>query len=229
MKLRILSTFLIALLLPMSLFSYEISFNKKFIKLVTPDLLSTYVNISIENDSEKIINNNIEKFNDYIKDNNLIEKTHGSFTLSPKYNYFKNTQKFIGYVGNLKYTIKAKNASNLNKFISDLIELEKKLDKNNVKLRISNVSWITSTNLYDNSLDTLRIDAMTWIEKYADSLKDILKKDCTIKSININKSNNQFIRATQMESFSSKRVSNVAPVNSNQEIKIESNFVLECK
>lgn len=229
MKLRILSTFLIALLLPMSLFSYEVSFNKKFIKLVTPDLLSTYVNISIENDSEKIINNNIEKFNDYIKDNNLIEKTHGNFTLSPKYNYFKNTQKFIGYVGNLKYTIKAKNASNLNKFISDLIELEKRLDKNNVKLRISNVSWITSTNLYDNSLDTLRIDAMTWIEKYADSLKDILEKDCTVKSININKSNNQFIRATQMESFSSKRVSNVAPVNSNQEIKIESNFVLECK
>ncbi len=229
MKTRILFTFLLALLLPMSLFSYELSFNKKFTKLVTPDLLTTHINISIENDSENFINKNIAKFNDYIKSNKLIEKTQGNFTLSPKYHYFKNTQKFLGYVGNLKYTIKAKNASNLNKFISDLIELEKKLDKNNVKLRISNVSWITSTKLYDNSLDTLRIDAMRWIEKYSKSLRMVLSKDCTVKSININKSNNHFIRATQMESFSSKRVSNVAPVNSNQEIKIEPNFILECK
>ncbi|MBU3014314.1 SIMPL domain-containing protein [Poseidonibacter lekithochrous] len=229
MKFRIIFTFLLALLLPMSLFSYEISFNKKFSKLVSPDLLTTYVNISIENDSERFINENIEKYNDYIKGNNLIEKTHGNFTLSPKYNYFKNTQKFIGYVGSLKYTIKAKNASNLNRFINDLIELEKKLDKNNVKLRISNVSWIISEKLYDNSLDTLRIDAMTWIERYSKSLKNVLSKNCTVKSININKSNNQLIRASQMESLSSKRISNVAPVNSNQEISIEPNFLLECK
>ena len=229
MKVKFFLPFLMALLLPISLFSYEVSFSKKFTKLVSPDLLTTYVNISIENDSEKFINVNIEKFNDYIKNNSLIEKTHGNFTLSPKYNYFKNTQKFIGYVGSLKYRIKSRNASNLNKFISDLIELENKLDKNNVKLRISNVSWITSTTLYDNSLDALRIDAMTWIERYASSLQNILSKDCTVKNININQSNNQFLRASAVESYSSKRVSNVAPVNSNQEIKIEPTFVLECK
>lgn len=227
MKIRFL--FLIALLLPISLFSYEVSFTKKFTKLVTPDLLTTYVNVSMENDSEKFINKHIEKFNEYIKNNSLIEKTNGNFTLSPKYNYFKNTQKFIGYVGNLKYTIKAKNASNLNKFIDDLIELENKFDRNNIKLRISNVSWITSSELYDNSMDSLRIDAMTWIERYASSLKNVLSKDCIVKSININQSNNQFSRARQMESYSSKRISNVAPVNSNQEIKIEPNFLLECK
>tara|TARA_B100001063_G_scaffold136446_1_gene127584 strand:+ start:965 stop:1606 length:642 start_codon:yes stop_codon:yes gene_type:complete len=213
----------------MSLFSYEISFNKKFSKLVAPDLLTTYVNVSIENDSEKFINENIEKYNDYIKENDLIEKTHGNFTLSPKYNYFKNTQKFVGYVGSLKYTIKASNASNLNKFINELIELEKKLDKNNVKLRISNVSWIISSKLYDNSMDTLRIDAMTWIEKYSKSLKNVLSKDCIVKKIDIDKSDNQAVRFSQIKLSSSKRVSNVAPVNANQEIKIEPNFLLECK
>jgi len=229
MKSRILFKFFIALLLPMPLFSYEISFNKKFSKLVAPDLLTTYVNVSIENDSEKFINENIEKYNDYIKENDLIEKTHGNFTLSPKYNYFKNTQKFVGYVGSLKYTIKASNASNLNKFINELIELEKKLDKNNVKLRISNVSWIISSKLYDNSMDTLRIDAMTWIEKYSKSLKNVLSKDCIVKKIDIDKSDNQAVRFSQIKLSSSKRVSNVAPVNANQEIKIEPNFLLECK
>ena len=149
----------------MSLLSYEISFSKKFSKSVTPDLLSTHVSISIEDKSEELINKNIETFNEYIKNNNDINKYDGSFTLSPKYKYFKNTQEFIGYVGNLKYIIKSKNARNLNKFINDLIKMENKYDKDNVKINISNVSWTTSTKLYDNSLDTLRIKAMTWIEK----------------------------------------------------------------
>jgi len=230
LKVKILFTFtlVVSLLLPSSLFSYEVSFNKKFTKLVTPDLLTTHINITIENESEKFINKHIEKFNEYIKKNNLVEKNHGNFTLSPKYNYFKNTQKFIGYVGNLKYTIKSKNANNLNEFINDLIDIENNL-KVNVKLRISNVSWVTSSKLYDNSLDTLRIEAMTWIETYADSLKSVLSKDCIVKSININKSNNQFLRDRTMESYSSKRVSNIAPVNSSQEIRIEPNFIMECK
>jgi len=70
---------------------------------------------------------------------------------------------------------------------------------------------------------------MTWIETYADSLKSVLSKDCIVKSININKSNNQFLRDRTMESYSSKRVSNIAPVNSSQEIRIEPNFIMECK
>lgn len=227
MKIKFL--FLIALLLPISVFSYEISFNKKFSKFVTPDVLSTYVNISIDNDSEKFINEHLEKFNKYIKNNNSIEKSGGSVTLSPKYKYFKNTQKFIGYHGSLKYTIKSKNGKELNKFIDDLIKLEEKFDRDNVKLRISNLSWITSSSLYNNSLDMLRIDAIKWIESYSSSLENLLSKECSIKNINISKSNNHFLRAGRMESLSAKRISNVAPVNSSQEVVIEPNFILECK
>lgn len=222
-------TFLIALLLPSSLFSYEISFNKKFTKSVTPDFLSTNINVTIENKSEKFINKHIEKFNEYIKNNNLVEKNQGSFTLSPKYNYFKNTQKFVGYVGSLRYTVKSKNAKNINEFINDLIDIENKFAKDNVKLRISNVSWTTSNKLLNESLDVLRIEAMTWIEAYAQSLKNVLSKNCIVKNININKVNNQFLRTNKMESYSLKRASNVTPINSNQVIRIEPNFIMECR
>ncbi len=226
---RITFLFLITLLLPLSLFSYEISFNKKFTKLVTPDVLSTYISINIENKSEEFITGHIEKFNKYIKNNNSVEKKDGKFTISPKYKYFKNTQEFIGYIGNLRYTIKSFDAKNINKFINDLIALENTFDRDNVKLRISNVSWITSTRLYDSSLDLLRIDSIKWIESYSKSLKSTLSKDCKIKKITINKSNHQFLKAVNKEAYSSKRVSDIAPVNSSQEIKIEPNFLLECK
>lgn len=221
--------FLIALLLPISLLSYEISFNKKFIKSVAPDVLSTNVNISIDNESEKFISTHIEKFNKYIKSNETIQKNHGNITISPKYKYFKNTQKFIGYHGNLNYTVKSKTANALNAFIDDLIALESKYDRDNVKLRVSNLSWAISNKLFDDSLDILRIDAIKWIDSYSSSLKNLLSKDCSVKSININQSNPQFLRASSIQNSSSKRISNVAPISTNQEIKIEPNFILECK
>ncbi|MGB1226279.1 MAG: SIMPL domain-containing protein [Poseidonibacter sp.] len=221
--------FLIALLLPISLLSYEISFNKKFIKSVAPDVLSTNVNISIDNESEKFISTHIEKFNKYIKSNETIQKNHGNITISPKYKYFKNTQKFIGYHGNLNYTVKSKTANALNAFIDDLIVLESKYDRDNVKLRVSNLSWAISNKLFDDSLDILRIDAIKWIDSYSSSLKNLLSKDCSVKSININQSNPQFLRASSIQNSSSKRISNVAPISTNQEIKIEPNFILECK
>ena len=221
--------FLIALLFPISLLSYEISFNKKFIKSVAPDVLSTNVNISIDNESEKFISTHIEKFNKYIKSNETIQKNHGNITISPKYKYFKNTQKFIGYHGNLNYTVKSKTANALNAFIDDLIVLESKYDRDNVKLRVSNLSWAISNKLFDDSLDILRIDAIKWIDSYSSSLKNLLSKDCSVKSININQSNPQFLRASSMQNSSSKRISNVAPISTNQEIKIEPNFILECK
>ena len=59
-----------------------------------------------------------------IKGNKTVQKKDGKFTLSPKYKYFKNTQKFIGYIGTLRYVIKSENAKDLNKFIDDLINLE---------------------------------------------------------------------------------------------------------
>ena len=229
LKIKRISLFLLTLILPLSLFSYEISFSKKFSKSVTPDLLSTHINIIVEDESENFINNHIEIFNKYIKNNNDVSKYDGSFTLSPKYKYFKNTQEFMGYVGNLKYIIKSKDASALNKFINDLIEIENKYNKDNIKINISNVSWTTSTKLYDDSLDFLRINAMTWIEKYASSLKNVLSKDCLIKSIDIDKTSKKFTKIVSMETYSSKRVSNIAPNNSTKEIKIDATFLLECK
>lgn len=216
--------------LPLSLFSYEISFNKNFSKTVTPDLLTTYVTINVENKDEKFINKKIEDFNKYIKKNNNVIKKNGTFTLSPKYRYYKDKQEFIGYVGSLRYQIKSKNAKHINSFIDDLIRIKQELDSRKIKLNISNVSWIVSETLHANSLDDLRIEAITWIESYSNSLTVTLSKDCTVRKININSSvsRQNFARANSM-AYSTKSASNVAPISSDKEININPNFVLECK
>ena len=221
----------IVFLLPMSLFSYEISFNKKFSVLVNPDLLTTSVNIKIEDEKENFINKHIETFNDYIKSNKNVQKKNGNFTLSPKYKYYKNTQEFIGYVGVLRYQIESSTANELNEFMNELIELKDRLDKKNIKLNLSNVSWKTSTKLYENSVDKLRLDSIIWIDKYALSMKNLLSKSCKVKSININSvsGGHPIAYARGEMSMSVKRVSNVAPINTNANISINPNFILECK
>jgi len=221
-------------LLPITLLSYEISFNKKFSKSVSGDLLTTYVNISVEDKNETIINQKIEEFNKYIKNYNKINKKNGNFTLSPKYKYSKNTQKFVGYVGNLRYKIESRNAKNLNEFINTLITIKEKNESKSTKLSFSNISWRLSKNLSASSIDELRISAITWIEAYSNSLTTTLSKDCNVKKINIDNVMQQYGRNYRMAEsslglVSSKKVSNVTPINSNQEITINPNFVLECK
>ena len=78
------------LLLPILSFSYEINFNKSFSKVVNPDLLNTYININVEKKDESKVNIEIEKFNDFMKNNKSITLKNGSFTLSPKYKYYEN-------------------------------------------------------------------------------------------------------------------------------------------
>ncbi|MFK2822281.1 SIMPL domain-containing protein [Malaciobacter sp. WC5094] len=216
-------------LLPLQLFAYEISFNKKFSKVVTPDILKTFISINVENDDENYINRNIDRFNNFIKDNDTIIKKNGSFILNPKYRYYKNKQEFMGYVGTLRYEIQSSDAKKINKFIDDLIALKKRVDAREVKVNISNLSWKISENLYEKSVDLLRIEVITWANKYSKNLSTKLLKNCEVKNININNVvRNNFFRSEAM-SMNAKTVSDLAPVNSDKTISLNPNFLMECK
>ena len=226
---RILAT---AIFLPILAFSYEINFNKSFSKVVNPDLLTTQINISVEKKDELKVNNEIEKFNDFIKQNKSVTLKNGSFTLSPKYKYFNNKQEFIGYVGNLRYTAESSKAKELNIFMDELISIKDKSNSEDVKLNISNVSWKISDELQDKSYDELRLDSIIWIQSYANDLSSKLSKTCEVKVINVNESNTgpiMYARSEMAYSSMSKSVADVAPVSSEQNITVNPNFILECK
>uniref|UniRef100_UPI0040470EDD SIMPL domain-containing protein n=1 Tax=Aliarcobacter sp. TaxID=2321116 RepID=UPI0040470EDD len=227
-KLLIFSLFL----LPIFSFSYEINFNKTFSKVVNPDLLSTQIHISVEKKDENRVNIELEKFNDFIKNNKNVIFKNGSFRLSPKYNYSNNKQEFVGYLGNLTYTIESKNAKDINSFINELISIKDKTKSQDIKLNISNVSWKASDDLENKSYDDLRLDSIVWIENYALDLSKKLSKNCEVQKINVNELNRGnivYARSEMMYSTSSKAIADVSPINSEQNISINPNFVLECK
>lgn len=221
-----------ALLLPIFSFSYEIEFNKNFSKVVNPDLLSTNVNISVEKKDEIKINSEIEKFNEFIKNNKEVIIKNGSFTLSPKYKYYDNKQEFVGYVGNLRYSVESKDAKDLNIFMDKLISIKENIKSDDVKLNISNVSWNISEDLQNKSFDNLRFESITWIENYANILSSKLSKKCEVKKININEFNGGnivYARSEMTMSSMSKMAADVAPISSEQTISVNPNFILECR
>ena len=219
-------------LLPVLAFSYEINFNKSFSKVVNPDLLTTFVNVNVEKKDENKVNIDIEKFNDFLKTNDLVELKNGSFTLSPKYKYNNNKQQFVGYVGSLRYNIESKDAKALNEFLDRLISIKDRINSDDVKLNISNISWKISDELQNKNFDDLRLDAIVWINSYANNLSQKLSKKCEVSKININSVNRGNIMYARNEmSFSSmaKTSADVTPISSEQNISIDPNFTLECK
>ena len=224
--------FIAALLLPILGFSYELNFNKSFSKLVSADLLTTNITVSVEKKDENKINVEIEKFNDFMKKYKNIDIKNGSFTLSPKYKYYENKQEFVGYIGSLRYSAESKSAKELNSFMDELISLRESIKSEDVKLNISNVSWKIGEELQNKSYDDLRLESITWIESYSKSLSNEVSKKCEVSKINISEAtgaNIPYVMADVAYSSMSKRSMDVAPMNSEQNITITPNFVLDCK
>ncbi|MGM0518918.1 MAG: SIMPL domain-containing protein [Campylobacterota bacterium] len=211
-----------------AVFSYELSFNKKFQQNTYPDILHAYVKVSIESENERYINENLEKFNSFIKEDKTVTKKNGSFVLNPMYRYFKEQQQFMGYTGSLRYEIKSKDAKKMNEFLDKLIEIKKGFRTRDIKLSISNLTWKISDENHDMYIDKLRMKAILWADEYKDRLSSKLSKNCIIKHININDNPNvSYFKAAKTMEVSS--TSNLAPLNSSQKIVINPNFKMECK
>lgn len=216
-------------LLPIVGFSYELNFSKEFKETINPDLLTTNISISIENKDENKINKDIEVFNNFIKNTKLVEIKRGSYSLNPKYKYYKDRQEFIGYSGYLNYSVESKMAKPLNQVINKIIDLKE--SKQSVKLNISNITWEISDVKESKSFDNLRLEAIKWVNTYSSTLSKKLHTKCNVKAININGYNPPIRSYSNGMALtkSSRMAYDVSPVKKEQDISINPYFSLECK
>lgn len=227
MKNKLLVT---ALLLPILGFSYELNFSKSFSKVLNPDLLSTSVNISIENKDEKIVNSQIEKYNKFIKENKTVSIKNSNYNLSPQYEYIKDKRNLKGYVGDSRFTAQSKDAQKINTFLNEIVSLKANDKASDLKLDISNLAWEISEELQNQSYDELRLESLIWIETYAKELSSKIAKKCEVKNVNIHDSNEHFQAKTRMVSMVMDSLnSDITPFNSEQNTSINTSFILDCK
>lgn len=221
---------LLVLILPFALFGFEIVFNKKFNKEVTPDKLSTYITITVNKNSENEITPILNNFNDFISGSRNVEKKSGDFSIRPKQKFEKGQSTIIGYSGNLKYTILANSSKDMNKFIKKLL---KQKENEDTSISISMLNWIVSETKHANTTEKLQLEAINWSQKYSQELSAELNKSCQTKKINISTASyipmyrNSRISEAVSSTISIQNVP-IPEVTAN-DISITPNFILECK
>ncbi|QKF58200.1 SIMPL domain-containing protein [Aliarcobacter lanthieri] len=232
MKKNILVT---TLLLGVSAFSYELNFSKSFSKNVNADTLVTNVNITVEKKDEKSVNNEIEKFNNFLKNTKNITLENTNYNLSPKYEYINNKSVFKGYSGDLRFNAKSQEASLVNAFLNDLFALKDSIKSNDLKVNVSNLSWELSNKLQTKVTDELRFETLIWIEDYSKELSSKITKKCEVKNVNINEEYGyimpraKMMSSSMLDSVQISESNDITPLNDEQNIKINTNFVLDCK
>ena len=223
-----MKTFLLSsvFIIPSILSAYELEFNKSFNKNIQNDKVHTKISITVNSKEIAFINEKIEFFQDFIKENNSVTKKNGNYSLVPNYSYINNKQNFIGYKGTLHYGIETPEYENLNQFMTEVIDIKNNMNSSKVKLSVSNVEWIVSKELYEKNIDTMRIESLTWIKNYIKTLSD----SCIIKNVSINKGNGyypeRYSRTALMDSRSSMKIT---PLQTKRSIVLNANYKLECK
>ncbi len=213
-------------ILPLSLFSYEINFNKTFNKQLQPDILTSNIKIKIKSNNEKLIYTKLEKFNEYIKNAKYIDKSLEISHIKPIYKYISNSPKNDGYEGEIKYTISSKEPQNIHRFLSGLIDLKEHRD---TSLIISELKWEVKENSVIIALDIMRFEAITWVENYIKVLSQDIKKSCSIKNINIKYNYTPRYRHSKEVKISNEKNSFSFPEQKSKNIKLNANYILECK
>jgi len=213
-------------IIPSLLSAYELEFNKSFNQNIQNDKVHSNIQIAVDSKEIDFINEKVEFFQDFIEENNSVSKKNGNYSLVPNYSYANNKQKFVGYKGTLHYSIETPKYENLNQFMTEIIDIKNNMNTNKVKLSISNVEWIVSKELYEKSIDAMRIEALSWIKGYTKTLTD----SCVIKNISINKgggySPQRYSRNVMMDSRTSAKI---MPIQSKRSIVLNANYKLECK
>ncbi|RXJ97155.1 SIMPL domain-containing protein [Arcobacter sp. AHV-9/2010] len=218
------------LLLPIFALSYELNFNNSFSKSLNPDILSSTVNISVTRKNENSANIEIEKFNNFLKNTKNITLKNTNYNLTPKYEYLDNKSYFKGFVANINFVVESKDSSMINSFLSDLLAFKDSKKKDDIKINISNLSWEVSEKLQNKTIDNLRLESILWIEDYAKEISKKSSKKCEIKSVIINEEGNFNFPRVKAVSFSTNSENmDISPIRSEQNIKINTNYILDCK
>lgn len=220
--------FLKLLLIPIFAFSFEIEFNKKFSHELPHDTLNTFITVIIEDDSELIVSERLEVFNQKIKSFDKVERKLGTFNIRPKYRHSSSTPKIVAYIGELKYKIKSRKARYMDEFVSEITYLKKNRDTN---VSVTNLSWDVKEETYDVTLDLLRLEAINWGQVYSKNISKDLNRNCEIKKIEIN-TTPQIARFNNRSTYNSAAISKRSlpvPEANQEKIVINPKYLMECK
>ncbi|MFA6788268.1 MAG: SIMPL domain-containing protein [Arcobacteraceae bacterium] len=169
--------------LPLLAFGFELNFTKEFSKSLVPSELTSTIKVIVDKEEEKEVISSLNTYNDFLKKYDEITKSNVSMSITPKYGYKDGLAYFVGYTGVLNYTISSNESSKVKEFFENFYAIK---EENNTTSHMPALQWRINEKVYEETLDKLRFDAITWGNSYSAELSKKLNKQCSIKEIQIN-------------------------------------------
>ena len=210
-------------------FSFELTFNKKFVKETIPDLLGTNISVIVFKTDETEIAPILAKYTKKFDRDKSVDKKNGLVSILPKYKYANGISKIIGYTGKIQYKISSQKSENINNFIQDILELR---DDEDVSISIAALKWQMSDAKYNEILDSLRLESVQWPIQYSNTLSNKIAKACEVKNININSyiPRNNYASSPRIQKMSMASSSDVIlPKQTKNTISLNPSYLLECR
>lgn len=210
--------------LPLSLFSYEVEFEKRFVKELKPDTLSTQIEITTKSNSIITVSKILNRFSKEIKSNNDVDIYFKNYLVYPLYKKdTNNLPKIISYLGKLQYKVSSNSASSLNSFIYSINQLK---EKRQTSVELSSLSWKIKKSSEESAYELLRFQAIKWGNTYAKNLSVSLNTQCKIKAIKIklnsNKADSSFTSFDKHDGF-------ILPTFALENLALDALYSLDCK
>ena len=218
--------FTLPFILASQLAAYTISFDKSFEIQIKPDTLTTQITISTQKPSEKVVLQKLTSFSTFISGYKDVEKKGGNYSVYPEYRYENNHRYKNGYRGTMNYQISSKKSDDLNTFIANLHDKKKDFD---VDISLSSVNWTLSPKQKEGKEDALRLDAILWINDYANKLASQLHSICKVTKTTFSVPSYDYPRPVMMEAKSLASDAAPTPQQDIQKISIHPHFELECQ
>jgi uncharacterized protein YggE len=214
-----------SLVVASTLFSYEITMTKEFVKELKPNSLSVLVNISTIQKSAKDALDKLNGYSQFIKSFKDLTIKGGTFNTHPEYRYYNSKREMIGYRANINYQVSSNDEEKLKDFITMLTAKNSEKD---IALSIGSGSWRVDEDSIKQMQDELKFKALEWADNYAVKLSDKTGKNCKIKSVDFSGG-----RYSPPIVYAKSRVASdkgvPMPQKSLQKIKIDTKLKFECK
>lgn len=171
-------------LLASSLFGTEIHFTKEFTKTIDQDEVFSYITIFSEKQQQLDSINALKQVMKYIKKDDSIDLKNLNQSTYPQYEYSQKDKKryLTGYRSTINFNITSDESEKITSYINKLM----RYNKNDITINYSNLGWRISKKLEDQTIDSLRLEVLSWTQEYSSELSKSLDMSCKLDSVNFN-------------------------------------------
>ncbi len=171
--------FVLAVMMGVMVFGYDVVLQKNFTKEVIPKRLSVRLNVTTDAKVLQEVMQTLDTFTKSVTNFKGVKVVQNGFNTAPQYSYKNNMRKKAGYRGSVNFDVSSEKKENLEAFINHINTIQNK----NLDIYLSSKKWNIDSKTKEQTKQELSIEAIKWAKHYAETLSHKLDDRCKLKKV----------------------------------------------